>query len=53
MNSFWVVMAFWMGGCLGFVLFALMQVSRDATDDRRREAEAMGFASRDRGSDVA
>jgi hypothetical protein len=49
MNSFWVLMAFWMGGCAGFLLFALMQIARDATDERRREAEPLSFISNDPG----
>jgi hypothetical protein len=41
MNSFWVLMAFWTGGCAGFLLFALMQVARDSADDRQHEVEPL------------
>ena len=49
MNSFWILMmTFWMGGCVGFLLFALMQVTRDATEEHQREVDPLPFAPNDR-----
>jgi hypothetical protein len=29
MNGFWILLAIWVGGCIGFFAFALMQVAHD------------------------
>jgi hypothetical protein len=29
MSGFWIVLAIWVGGCIGFFAFALMQVAHD------------------------
>ena len=34
MVSFWIMIAFLAGGCAGFVLFAALQMSRDASRTR-------------------
>jgi hypothetical protein len=34
MTVFWIVLALVVGGCAGFVLFACLQMSRDADRDR-------------------
>ena len=34
MTSLWLFLAFWAGGCLGFLLFAGLQVSREFTRER-------------------
>jgi len=38
MDSFWLVLAFSVGGCAGFLLFAVLQAARDATNKPRTAA---------------
>ena len=35
MDGFWLFLAFSIGGCAGFVLFAMFHISRDSTSKRR------------------
>jgi hypothetical protein len=35
MTALWIVLAFWLGGCLGMVIFAGLQVARDAEKKMR------------------
>lgn len=36
MNNLWIVMAFWIGATLGFLVFALMQIAREGCDEEDR-----------------
>jgi hypothetical protein len=38
MDSFWLFLAFSVGGCAGFVLFAALQVSRESSTKPRTAA---------------
>jgi len=40
MDSFWLVLAFSAGACAGFLLFAVLQASREATSKARTAANA-------------
>ncbi len=49
MNSAWIlVMTFWIGSCAGFLLFALMQVARESSDDGQGDAEQLSLVGNDR-----
>ncbi len=45
MDALWIVGAFWLGTCLGFGLFALLQVSRDASRELPRQPQSMAMFS--------
>ena len=44
MSAFWVMIIFWLGVVLGFGVFALMQVARDAGDKAQFEMDALSQA---------
>ncbi len=46
MGSFWILMALWAGGCVGFLAFAMMQVARHS-DDQQLQPEPLTFSSHD------
>lgn len=32
METVWIILAFWLGVCAGFVLLAILQISRESED---------------------
>jgi hypothetical protein len=44
-NNIWILMAFWIGAALGFVVFALMQMAREGCDDGERAMRRMRAAA--------
>jgi hypothetical protein len=45
MSNIWILMAFWIGATLGFVVFALMQVAREGCEKEDRAMRRMRAAA--------